>query len=70
MTNLQRQKQLDKAKWLESESFKTDLSGNMGHCDYCEFQNNFHCPISQLDREMNCICAKSYNKMTKEKAKK
>ena len=68
MTNLQRQKQLDKRKWLESEQWGSDLSGLMPYCGYCTYSLN--CPISQMDREMNCLCAKAWNKMAKERAKK
>lgn len=70
MTNLQRQKKLDKRKYLESEKLKTDLSGNMDYCDFCDQQANFRCRATQLDREMNCLCAKSYNRKCRKGAKK
>ena len=69
-THLQVQKRLDKAKYLESERLHTDLSGNMDYCDFCDQQANFKCRATQLDREMNCLCAKSYNRMVRSKGKK
>ena len=70
MTNLQRQKWCDKKKYIESERLHTDLSGNMDYCDFCDQQENFKCRATQLDREMNCLCAKSYNKKIRAKGKK
>lgn len=70
MTNLQRQKKLDEQKYLESERLHTDLSGNMDYCDFCDQQANFKCRATQLDREMNCLCSKAYNKKVRERAKK
>ena len=70
MTNIKKQHCLDKAKYLESEHLKTDLSGNMSYCDFCEQQVNFKCQATQLDREMNCLCAKAYNKKARNKNEK
>ncbi len=70
MTNLQRQKKLDEQKYLESERLHTDLSGNMDYCDFCDQQANFKCRATQLDREMNCLCSKAYNRKCKKGAKK
>lgn len=70
MTNLQRQKKCDERKYLESEKLKTDLSGNMDYCDFCDQQANFRCRATQLDREMNCLCSKAYNRQMRKGAKK
>jgi hypothetical protein len=71
MTNIKRQHYLDKKKYIKSEKFGSDFSGNMDYCGFCGFQrDNLTCPISQLDREMNCLCATAYNKMIKERTKK
>lgn len=71
MTNLQRQKKLNEQKWFVSEAKKEDQSGKMDWCKYCDYKYLFEdkCGISQLDREMNCICAKAWNRMVREKAK-
>lgn len=71
MTNLQRQKKLDKKKWLLSEKLGVDKSGDMDYCGYCLYQDiEFNCFATQLDREMNCLCAKAYNKMAKDTVNK
>lgn len=65
-TNIQKQHRLDKKKWLESESVNMDLSGMMPYCNFCGFQRkDFTCPIEQIHREMNCLCAKAYNRKSK-----
>lgn len=69
MTNIQRQKWCDKEKWLTSEGMGFDCSGHMCWCDCCEHKQDC-CNLSQIDREMNCICAKSYNRMVRARAKK
>jgi hypothetical protein len=72
MTNKERQKALDKKKWLESEKRKKDVSGLMTYCGYCEEQgfnrdNLIPCNINQVERESNCTCAKAYNRMVRGK---
>lgn len=69
MTNEQRQKSLDKSKWLESERTGWDWSGVELYCDFCERQAvggtvNFPiCTATQAERESKCLCAKAYNRM-------
>ena len=64
MTNLQRQKWLDKKKWLESEKEDTDKSGEMNYCDYCLWQDDgLYCMADQEYIETGCLCAKAYNAM-------
>ena len=70
MTNLQRQKKLDEQKWLMSEAKGCDQSGKMDWCTYCEWEEKSECLETQLDREMNCLCAKAWNRMVRERAKK
>lgn len=69
MTNLQRQKQLDEQKYLVSEAKQSDQSGFMPYCDYCDHKQN-GCGKSQLEKEMNCICATAYNRMVRARKKK
>ena len=71
MTNKQRQRSLDKKKWIESERVGGDLSGVMSHCAYCEksflaFQSDgatSYCGATQQERENECLCAKAFNRM-------
>lgn len=77
MTNKERQKSLDKKKWLESEKKGEDMSGQMGWCPYCEHFDSdvswFHqciirwCTATQEEREKQCLCAKAYNRMVRRK---
>lgn len=67
MTNKQRQKELDEQKYLESETKRKDLSGDMPYCDYCACTTPYAtCVASQEERETKCLCAKAFNKMRKE----
>lgn len=80
MKNIERQKKLDEQKWLTSEGMGYDRSGCMDWCMYCEKQIStanqinsksfWRCDISQEERESKCLCAKAYNRMVREKAKK
>lgn len=68
MTNEQRQKALDKSKWLASEVVGWDRSGAEMYCDYCDKQvvNTTRygtCTATQAERESKCLCAKAYNRM-------
>ena len=65
MTNKERQKSLDKKKWLESEKIGFDMSGKMNYCDACVDRYLFEerCGISQEERESTCRCASAYNRM-------
>lgn len=63
MTNAERQRSLDKKKWLESELCGIDRSGTMVYCAYCNYRNNtFVCQAEQKLRENECLCAKAYNR--------
>lgn len=58
------QKRLDKQKWLESEKQSMDMSGGMPYCSACELKTVFgYCNANQMEREMNCLCAKAYNRL-------
>ena len=72
MTNRERQKWLDKKKWLKSEKAGRDLSGNMDYCLSCKKQGVqfddenmgfFICESTQEEREKDNLCAKAYNKL-------
>lgn len=75
MTNKERQKSLDKKKWLESEKKGKDMSGYMEQChmcDECEIVQGYkdgnphlslRCKASQEEREQKCLCATAYNRM-------
>ena len=67
MTNKQRQKSLDKKKWLESEKQGFDMSGCMLYCSTCEHANHDSeegfCKASQALREKMSLCATAYNRM-------
>lgn len=70
MTNQQRQKSLDKTKWLDSEMAGCDLSGKMLYCYHCEFQTDEHnfdvvCAKTHEERVEHCYCAKAYNRMVR-----
>lgn len=65
MTNKERQKSLDKKKWLESEKQEFDMSGFMAYCEYCDNRGGMHgeCQATQEEREKDCLCATAYNRM-------
>lgn len=65
MNNKDRQKSLDKKKWLESEKQGVDVSGIMVICDYCTACTVNTCTATQEERESQCLCAKAYNKRQK-----
>lgn len=70
MTNKDRQKSLDKTKWLASEIAGQDLSGKMECCYHCEHQadkHNFYtyCTKAHAQRVEHCYCAKAYNRMVR-----
>ena len=73
MLNKQRQKSLDKKKWLESQQQGFDMSGCMPYCEFCEFADHSHptengkCYATQDERESNHLCAKSFNRMARKK---
>lgn len=65
MTNKERQKKLDKKKWLASEKNGEDLSGKMPYCEYCHNRYLFEerCGIDQTERYHTGACATAYNRM-------
>lgn len=75
MTNKERQKSLDKKKWLESEKKGKDMSAKMEYCFDCDkfivykgHEKNMpcvttRCDASQEERESQCLCATAYNRM-------
>ena len=65
MTNQERQKSLDKKKWIESEKQGKDMTGNMDYCNHCYYQEICRDTqfIPQEEREEYCLCAKAYNRM-------
>ena len=70
-TNKERQASLDKKKWIESQSQGFDMSGCMLYCAKCEYADHSHptdfgnCKATQEQREKQCLCAKSYNRMAR-----
>ena len=70
MTNQERQKSLDKKKWITSEQYGEDLSGKMTYCLCCSKMSCFHkCIATQKEREELSLCARAYNRMTRQKPK-
>jgi hypothetical protein len=75
MKNIERQKQLDEKKWIESEKQEFDMSGKMPWCSYCGMQGfdlcgdgkdkgiPTICTSTQEERESQCFCATAYNRM-------
>ena len=66
MTNSEQQKRLDRKKWKESVENLTDMSGKMDYCDYCQHQaydSDYHCEVTQAEKETKSLCAKAYNRM-------
>lgn len=67
MTNKERQKSLEKKKWLASERKCEDLSGKMPYCKRCYYHGlnygDVVCLASQDKRETDCLCATAYNRM-------
>ena len=63
MTNKERQKQLDKKKWLESERCEFDCSGMLSYCHWCKHEESLVCKATQEERETACLCATAYNRM-------
>ena len=64
MSNIKKQKRLDKKKWFESEKRGCDMCGQMEYCSACEIKELFgKCATTQMEREINCLCAKAYNRL-------
>lgn len=72
MKNIERQKSLDKKKWLESQKVSEDMTGLMFYCDYCVHKTSRNsykrkCDTTQEQRERDCLCAKAYNRLQRSK---
>lgn len=68
MTNKERQSSLDKQKWFTSKMYKKDCSGSMPYCVGCSYATCTHtCKATQKEREEQCLCAKSYNRLARVK---
>lgn len=68
MTNKELQVRLDKRKWKASYENLTDMSGKMDYCDYCRHQaydSDYHCEVSQAEKEEKSLCAKAYLRKTR-----
>lgn len=65
--NIERQRSLDRKKWVQSEKQGKDLSGARDYCECCKYQINtcyaIGCSASQEEREAKSLCAKAYNRM-------
>lgn len=63
MKNTERQKLLDKEKWLYSEEIKCDCTGYMAYCEYCDYQADLGgCLACQTEREEKSLCARAFNR--------
>lgn len=70
MTNKDRQRSLDRKKWLASEKLKCDMSGEMPYCEKCLWQSEWlGCCADQEQRESNCLCATAYNRLVRAQQK-
>lgn len=67
MRNKERQQQLDKIKWFESERQEKDTSGSMSYCQYCTLSLNGTCLVDQQYRENKSPCATAYNRMERKR---
>ena len=65
ITNKERQKILDAEKWEASARENCDLSGAMDYCKFCKAKNDTFCGASQNERVEFSLCAKAYNKISK-----
>jgi hypothetical protein len=64
MTNIENQKKRNNEKWLKSELYKQDLSGQMPWCTKCKHQTCTHsCNADQAKRDAETLCAKAYNRL-------
>lgn len=63
MKNIERQRSLDKQKWLMSEEVSDDLSGEMTYCAYCEYAHDGRCTATQDERVERTLCATAFNRM-------
>lgn len=63
MTNKERQRSLDKKKYIRSFNDNKDYTGEMFYCEACEFKSGIVCTTSQAQREAGSLCAKAYNRL-------
>lgn len=64
MKNPERQKSLDKKKYLESKKLGSDQSGKMDYCQVCEYKCiSGGCVKSQAEKDKHHYCATAYNRM-------
>jgi hypothetical protein len=73
MKNIDRQKSLDKKKWVISKRNEMDMSGKMYYCKKCthktddtEYVCTFKCTATQEERESQRLCATAYNRLARE----
>lgn len=71
MKNKERQKQLDKQKWIVSEQNEYDMSGFMSYCECCTNRGGLHgeCQATQEERTTKCYCATAYNRLVRQLSK-
>ena len=68
MKNPERQRSLDKKKYLESIRLDSDQSGKMIYCQVCNYKDVFGgCVKSQLEKDQHYYCATAYNRMRRNK---
>lgn len=63
MKNCERQKSLDRQKWLMSQEVGEDLSGEMTYCEFCGCAVDKKCTATQEERVATCLCARAFNRM-------
>ena len=64
MKNPERQRSLDKKKYLESKRLGSDQSGKMDYCQVCDYKCVFGgCVKSQEEKDKHHYCATAYNRM-------
>ena len=65
-TNKETQKRLDKRKWLYSEFWGEDMSGQMDYCALCEYRTDHNtCSIIHEEQVEISACATAYNRYTR-----
>lgn len=65
-SNKEVQRWLDKIKYDESSIAKSDKTGKMFYCVFCNHSKSNGCAISQKERVATTACAKAYNKWCSE----
>lgn len=68
MKNPERQRSLDKKKYLESIRLDSDQNGKMIYCQVCNYKSIFgDCIKSQAEKDQYHYCATAYNRMKRKK---